>query len=200
MGQQQIAGSFRSVPDNGVAENMEDSPGASTIFWSPGATIIESVQIQPPLGERWSLVSATFTWSGVIKWAAGAGQPYGRLGKLIGALMAQGARTLSTTGQPWVSPALPLPNQALVIDTLWDGSADPSFPIWNPLAAAAPLVPQSDTLSLPVPLELQAGDQLYIGMWLGPMLIKAVSVEICNASWVITYDDNHPPRQGWGGS
>lgn len=196
MSQQVISGAFRSATIVGHTPgpvNIRDS-GSLGNSWTQGATLIDSIQTQPQLGQVWDILSWTISFSGVIINSSGGGvAAYGWLGKLIAGLMLGGApQTLTQLPsiRPWVNPTLPLPSGIQNFATLWDGSSDPPFPQISDGATSFPVSPQPIvyTNQLPQSVTVEAGEQMSMALLLSPSLTQAILTAIYNAQYVITYE------------
>ena len=197
MAGQTFSGSF---PVNPVGATFVDGPPQSNER-TPGGTVAFPLPIQPPMTQRWSVISWTISFLGAFTPDPGVGGFNGRLGKLIGGLLRGGVSI-----PPPINTTLgmsDLPEDTSLLTTLWDGASDTPFPT----SSAAPILrePIIGGMSLPVPLMLQPGDQLSMGMWLTPSLVRTVGgdgafyLDIHGPEWTVTIDDGQQPVAGWAG-
>lgn len=200
MSQQQISGAFRSTQLTNPSVNLNLDSGliVTVSEWQTGAALIDPVPIQPPLGERWSIVNAIIQFNGALAYVNSPGW-FGRLGKLIGGLARSATPTQDPSGRQWVNSSLvSLPSDKSALSVLWDGAQDPAFPGF--IFPSTPPVdsPVVGSISPPIPLEVTSGDQLFIGLWLTPSLVQNVAIWIYGATYTIVYDDGKQPTSTWG--
>jgi hypothetical protein len=195
MGQQEIAGSFPGNASAAGLLNIADAFPFGTGAWSSGGSLMVSLGIQPPLSERWHLIAWTLTYQGVHLPSTAI---HGKLGKILGGVV-RDQQQRTTGSNPWINPGQPFPADTNAIAVLWDGSIDPAFPFWDSGVSLPPFAPASFTYPLPLPIEIEAGRPLSIGIWLQPSLIAGGAINILNANYVITVDDGKPLIAGWGG-
>lgn len=212
MGQQQIAGNFRTADQAGAGVllggggiNLQDAPASATSNWTQGGTLIDSVPIQPPLGQVYNIVSWTIAFQGFWGQTTGGAPSYGKVGSILGAVMRASQRTFPPTptsfNDPWTNPMLPLPNDVSLAATLWDSNQDQAFPTITAksLAGLIPAPTITGGLVLNTPIQIVSGEQISIGLWLMPSLVANVQIWIANAQYAINLDDGQPPQGGWGG-
>lgn len=188
---QTISSAFRAQTSITVSPfapvNLTDIAQAASA-WTPGATTIDTISIQPPLGEIWSIVAHAITLDAFML----TGTPtYGKLGRILGGIvrMAPTIANPANANSPWTNPALPLPDNTLGLTTLWDGTSDPVVRNINS-GDATHLTGQ---LSLPVPITIPPGDTLQMGLWITPSLAAGVQLAVADATYAIFYDDNRSP-------
>lgn len=201
MSVQRLGALFRASPAPSNVNVADITPSvASTTQWTQGATIIDQIQLRPGLNDRWSIIAVSITAYLVLSvQSPPTAPPTGKLGKLIGALLPQGQTATATGIVPYVN-MLPLPLDASLSVTLWDGAQDSCPPI-VPILTQPPGMPVYGTFSPPNPVDVDPNAQLCIGMWLTPSLVSggfSVHLNVQNASYSVAYDDGNPPRTGWG--
>lgn len=200
MGQQQIASSFRTSPPGvtgipALAWNVLDLYEA-TSNWTSGASLIDDVSIQPPLGQAWSIAAWTVRCVGLLEVPLSGTPSYGKLGRLIGGLVRGAAPTpFSAVGLPYANPLVPLPIDTTGLAVIWDGDSDPAFPIST--SAPGTLQPVMFANNLSSPIVVQSGDRVQIGLWLTPSLAQNVAPGVINATYTITVDDGQQTQAGW---
>lgn len=197
MGQQKIAGAFRSQPPGGLFLQDTISSNQRTL----GATIIDVASVTVPIGQIWTIVSWTIFFQGAIDYVS---HPiWAAFGKIIGGLIVDGATpTLGDPGnnQPWDTGLQPFPPDVSMLQTLWDGNTDPPFPpltFPNP----QPVSVVSGSMQLPVPVVIHSSVTLGIGIWLTPSLeggSEGAIISLLNGQYTIVLDDGQQP-QGWIG-
>lgn len=194
MGQQTITGAFRT---DTAGKALVDGPPA-VAGYTTGATIVDIVNVNVPLGESWQIVSWTIAFTGAL--FNGASGLWAKFGRVIGGLIYPGAsQTLFPAGVPYVQPAQALPQNLATLALLWDGSTDPPFPA---LATNQPQAFVVGSLQLPVPVSLKSSETVGIGMWLTPSLIPSGGlplIELLAAQYTIVFDDGGASIQGWTG-
>jgi hypothetical protein len=188
--QQTIAGAFRTVPTGGTGlpVNLEDQAAIVTSpNWTPGATLIDQMAISPPAGQSWTIASYTISFAGAIFSSGIAVRSFGRLGKLLAAIMLGAAPTPAGA----ITPMRALPTDLSTAVTLWDGSQDPPFGQLTGIGGPAtfPNVPIIGGESLAQPIAVGPGEQISLGLWLTPSLIQGVEIYIINAQYTVIYDD-----------
>jgi hypothetical protein len=203
------------IPPN-VNEDFATSGPAST-----GATIIETVMAQAPLGQIWSFLGWSIVLTPYVIYdpAEGPGPTInGQLGKIVGGLtFSPATRTIENAvgipgrDQPYVFPMLPMPMNTFGMTTLWDGRTDtvppdgggelmlPSIvPLPPTYANAHGLTPIIANYSLPVPAQIYPGEQMQFGLWITPSLAENFALAITQAAYVVVVDDGQPQLTTWG--
>lgn len=166
------------APDNSVADRST---------WSPGATNITPVQPGPPVGQKWSVLAVSVAFNALLLFSGLPLNPYGRLGDVWASLVRAGG----TNGT--VRPMQAFPTDKTQMTKLYDGANDPPFQSYNvdiggPLPAS--YVPHAGGLQLPVPLSINAGEQLAVGIWLTPTLSANVGrIALVNGTYAVAFDD-----------
>ena len=163
--------------------------------WTRGANIIAGVSSQPSLMAPWTVTGWSVRFLGQLVSFANAGG-YGALGEVWGGLVL-GSPTPTSPGPlqlPWASPMGPFPNDLSTFTKVWDGAQSAPFPRADGLStqtatAGAPPRYSELTFPLPIPVTMQPGDQIGIGLWLTPALVFNTITQIRGASWSISYDD-----------
>lgn len=210
MANQQIRGSFPGFPISGNLLNLTDVVpfSAATGYTTGGFLTVGAPLDSPPLSQVWSLIAWTITLQGLL---AGAGANFGRLGSII-AGVARGLQTNTPAPNgiappgPWSNKGIQLPPDQSALTTIWDGNTDPAFHLSTSGTPPAKPEPIVATFSPPVPIEVESGETLGIGLWLKPSLIGIPGgagtglIQIFNAAYTITLDDGAgAPTPGWGG-
>lgn len=175
-------------------QNLMDTASSATPVWTPGATIIDTAQVQPPTGAVWELQA--FSVSGGLSFTQLAARCYGRWGKIIAGIIRPGAPT-GVPNDPYVTPMLPLPIDTSMFADLWDPDNDPTPPLSNQGGLTLPVYA---ALQLPIPMAVTLGDQVAIGVWMLPSLVGDNSgtstpfqLALWNALYTLTFDDGLPP-------
>lgn len=187
MSQEVLTGAFNGLPFSNLIVNLFDFGAGAVSQWTAGNTIIQPLGVQPPLGERWNILGWAITFEGMMHFSL-ASPRYGKLGRVIGGLV-RGAITDPTNSNPMT----PLPGDASLLTTLWDGDTDSAWPTLDPVTLVVARDPIYTFMGLQAPLELLPGQQLSIGMWLTPSLTAATERYVTNARWDVYYDDGNPP-------
>jgi hypothetical protein len=201
MGQQQIVGPFRALD----TVNLIDQCFSNVASWSSGATLIDAVPVQPVLGQVWSIVAWSITFTGNLTVIDSTQPLFGNLGSLVGGV-GVGLQPTNGVGIAYVNPMQGFPASPVNIATMWDGNTDPPFPTVSAIpplgnrTGPSPYTTQTFSSEIPNPLDLSAGDQLSIGLWLTSSLIRNIEIVVSNASWSVIYDDGQQVTTGWGGS
>lgn len=177
-----LQGTFRETMVGPLRVNLVDQINSGGVQWSAGAALVEAIPTQPALTERWLIDSYAIFYGNAATYVGGN---YGRLGKLLSALMMN-----QTPTRPGMTPFFP-PGDVLNIQTIWDGENDPPWPSIPTGASGwlAPLVTNHITISPASPIELRAGDQLSIGLFLSPSLVQGNGWKLLltDASWAVSY-------------
>lgn len=201
MGQQLVNGQLPAQGTfNGLRVNLADggfSPSASA--YTTGAYMITLLPAQPPIGEVWDLIGWSLSFQGgILTSAPGVFPMYGRLGRLLAGI-GRGIQPTSTAGLGPIN----LPPDLSGLDTIWDGSQDTPFQVFpDNISSAAQLpvgTPIIKTLSLPVPVTVEPGEQIGLGLWLEPSLVQNAQIFIASANYSVMFDDGQgPPATTWG--
>jgi hypothetical protein len=173
--------------------NLND-PASSSVAWSSGATVIEQIAVQPPLGEIWSVLGWAITMRAFMLTGSNA---YGKLGRIVGGIvhMQPTPTDPAKNGGAWVNPQLAFPNNSTGLNVIWDGQTDPALrSIYSPYPSSTEL---QGELMLPVPIELYPGDDIQIGLWITPSLAQNVQIAVAYANYTVTFDDNRAPTTPW---
>lgn len=197
MSLRRAAGVFRQA-GNLIGANIEDTFATNgtpyNAVYTQGSQQVDNVQLTPSLTQNWKLLGLSVTaYIGLFYGAAGGIPLYGRLGKLHAALLPQG--TPQTPGGPVPYAALPPDNLIL----LWDGSNDTAP---RQVSSGSSPIPQSTLqavsgdIQLPVPIPINAGQQVAVGLYLEPSLIGTPSATVAivglgvfESTYVVNYDD-----------
>lgn len=197
---QRLTGTFRQAVNAGTGLpnnlNVVDGtfPENFDSFWTPGATLIDNVNLSPLPNQKWSLLSVYIRgYPGIIL----PPQGYGKLGKIYGGLLLfeEQPTTQGPSQEPYQN-FTPLPSSLLA--PLWDPNSDPL-----PTQMIPGVTPTNTTtqaacqIELPQPLDIQPGQQLRVGMWIMPSLFgSAATVNpgqgfllVTNANYTVQYDD-----------
>jgi hypothetical protein len=183
---------YYTLPTSSGVVLRDSSSNPLQSQWTNGATIIAPVGAQPGLTTPWDVIGWGVSFLGQHTSPNPNGGGYGRLGELWGGLVL--SNPTPTLGPiPWVSPMLPFPGNLATFVKIWDGANDAPFPRADGSTAVAgvPYVPKFTELTYPVPLPvtMQPGDQLAIGLWLTPGLLLNTLTQVAGATWSISYDD-----------
>jgi hypothetical protein len=174
-----------------ISENIIDF-GQTPSNWTPGSTQIDSVQFSgiPPLA-KWNViataVSAQLLWN-----QQGAGASFGRFGKVIAGLVPTGQVTTGAAGAPSTAKMLPLPEDTSYLQTLWDGSSDPSPPVATSLVTTTAPFPLQESLQLPQPIVISSSTSLAFGLWVTPSLTQNATLVVYRAVFTVYFDDGKP--------
>jgi hypothetical protein len=195
-----ITSAFRIQHQSGtnIPWNVFDQANASS-GWTAGATLIESVARQAPLGQVYSVVGWSICCTPIFAAPDPDSSPFGKLGKIVGGLvhMSPTPTDPAKLGGAWVAPMIPLPDNTSGLATVWDGSSDPMIPASGPTIQATEFVPLTVAYSPPVPIELYPGDDIQIGLWITPSLSQNSIIAVTNASYSVVFDDGLPVQPGW---
>lgn len=170
--------------------NLFDFPGIS-IGWTNGAQTIGRITSQATISKPWTIYGWSIQGQGLL-FARNLGvQCYGRLGKLLAALIVRGSIAPVWSKSPFVAPD----GDALKnLIQIWDGSQDAPFP-WGPefpFDIGQPTPPTGGqfqiTTQLPQPQRMNPGEQVGLGLWLTPSLVANTGITIVNASFTVLYD------------
>jgi len=224
MGTQFIEGSFRRqiIPGESgdqIPLNVADGTPVPATGWTVGGTIIDNLDIQAaPLGQVWSFLGWSITFSPFIQVPAGGTAAITQLGNIVGGLTFLNA-TPTIFGdvvdgvpyqQPYTVPMIPLPTNTFGLDTLYDGRTDTVPPAGTtpvlppevsqpPLYSDAPgLVPIIHTYALPVPVQIYPGQSVKMGLWITPSEVTDAILSVTGANYVIVIDDGQPQITTWG--
>lgn len=192
MASQQVSGQFRNLDGGNLFDPASNPAGG----WTEGASLIDTVTVQPPMTQIWSVTDWIIQFQGFIERSQPASQCFGALGKLIGGLVVGSAVQTGNGVVPWNNPMGALPNNLAGVALMWDGQTDPPFP--DNTNDPGPQYPTVFANNLATPINLSVGDQLAIGMWLTSGLTTNIITLIQQASWTVIYDDGQQPVAGWG--
>jgi len=188
--QQKASGQFRGSPVGGLVQvNLADL--GNQVGWQAGATLIDLLTVSPLLSQRYSILNYTITFQGSY-FTGNTSPAYGRLPRILGGLVRSPQTTQGTAlddnGQkvPYTTGMQQLPSDTSLVSTLWDGTVDPMFP--GP-KTVEPTIPTTVTTSLPLPLAIDPGERIGVGLWLTPGLTKNLQLFVQLATYVLTYDD-----------
>lgn len=169
------------VPD----ENMSDATfGSSNPGHTLGAQVLLRLDAQPTIARPWTVAAWAIHGHGVIVAASGTTLG-GRLGKLYAGLLIGSFSPTFGTSTPFSTP----PEQALAnLVKLWDGQTDTPFPVTfgtSPLDAYF-----ASSQQLPQPQVMGASDQIGIGVWLTPSVLKdqRQAIIIAGLGYSVTYE------------
>lgn len=184
-----------------LGANLADGPPSPVGGWTSGATIIDSLTLQPQPRDKWTILGYSVRALLFINPQSMGPtniRQFGKFGKIKTAIVS-GTDYNGTTGFatfPIVVPVLPLPSDETVEADIWDPAIDPLPPqqlIGNPgLPITASLV-----LATPIPLP-EGSQDLGIGMWMLPSLLNAGNVlttvnfpalVVQQAVYSVVYDD-----------
>jgi len=198
MGIQQYKGAFRTSDGaTNVYEALSVGAGAGRDL---GATIVDQVQLVPPMMQTWrllqisivaTLIMVSDNWIGLC----------GKLPRIYGGL-AQGIAQSWEGASPMVVPMQALPSDQGGIGLLWDPANDPLPPLGTFTTRFAIIgLPVELNVSLPQPVSIMQGELVGVGIWLeGALLATPTSftnagLVVMNANYCVTYDDGQPePR------
>lgn len=198
----QLQGQVTGTPDTGGPPSNIFSGSVLIDTWALGGGLTQGgytivpLSAQPTLSRPWTIMGWALQAKGVLVRKIQGGTlapPYGQLGKVYASLMVGSG--LPPTG-PAVTPFIPPPSQALQnLALLWDGSVDPPFPWGSDDQPPAGGFIQT-VQALPIPQQLQSGEQLAIGLWLTPSIVGpavsagagSLSIAIYNVSYSVTYE------------
>lgn len=205
---QRYQGSLRTAPGwvTGSPANCVDnalSVIAGQPAWTPGATLIDQLQIIPPFTQKWTLLSAAITAEMCFMEAVGSAW-FGKFGAVRAGIASPLSQTLQqsdpSTTNPWTAPALPLPQDQSGIGTLWDPANDPLPPVTLPPNTPTRGLPVSLSIVLPTPIVVDQAEPLGVGIWMAPSLLGTSAgsgsgvLIVFNGSYSITYDDGAASR------
>lgn len=202
--------------DTGQNLNLADSESAANFasyagisMWTTGAALVDTVTLpMRGIGSTWRVYSVSFSASLLMvvpnqQTAAGPVQVYGKLAPLRGGVSLQGPQTQGQGSIPWVflSQSL-LPRDSSLIGSLWDPSSDPLPPMYydnqTPLAPTQ-MLDIAGGVTPPMPLDVPAGGNLYVGMWLEPALLAcqvvggigllSQALQVFNGQYEIYFDE-----------
>lgn len=203
-----VGGAFRSAPLGPppgfnawdlVALNPPTTAPASS--WTAGAGIVDTVQVRTPTTSPWDLLAFTVQAALVLADTNFTFIPYfGKLGRVI-AGVTNGLPTNSGTTGFYQLSLPPLPQDASLQASLWDPAVDPLPPIVrNAVPAQPPVLEVTAAQNLQQPLAVPAGGQINLGIWVLPSLLNTntignngtpcLSMTVCNAEYVVIYDDH----------
>lgn len=225
---QPASGAFRSAVDADGPNNINllDGVGFSNTAYAsaytPGATLIDAVELNPTLMQSWAILSVGFqAYLGLVAdYVQGGGNIplFGRLGRLIGGMALNGTPTFASIGYPPTGPVFPVPYQSSILPlpadpslyaTLWDPGSNPLPPqapniFDNPQLAPGSMLSVSGSVSLPVPRPVLTNQQVAVGLWLTPSLLGSpvnpsprtsyAGLVVAFASYTVTYS-NSPAQQ-----
>lgn len=169
------------IPD----ENMSDATfGSSNPGHTLGAQVLLRLNAQPTIIKPWTINAWAIHGHGVISAASGV-TIGGQLGKVYAALVIGSFSPTFGTSTPFSTP----PEQALPnLVKLWDGQTDTPFPVTT--GGTSPLDAYfSSSQQLPQPQEMGASDQIGIGVWLTPSVLKdqRQAIIIAGLGYSVTY-------------
>jgi hypothetical protein len=183
---------YYTTPTSSGVILQDSSSNPQQSQWTNGASIIAPVGAGPGLMNPWSILGWGISFLGQLIRPTGLLGFYGRLGEIWGGLVV-GSPKVTLGPVPWISPLIGLPGDLSTLSKIWDGSVDPPFPRADgPTAVATvPNVPKYSqfTYPLPIPVAMQPGDQIGIGLWLTPSLVLNNTIQLADADWSISYDD-----------
>lgn len=225
MGQQTVSGQFRqsainvSVPilQACIGMNFFDTVGTTNpnaTAWSSGTEVIDVLPIQPPLGQTWAITNWAIAANLYLfyPFTTGGAQHLGALGTVYGGLVKGEQQTSQPINPgnfavPWDFFFSALPQDLSMVAPIFDGGSQPAPP--NIVNSQSPFFPAANvpiqfmrpylgSQQVPVPLQLQAGEQASIGMWIPPRLSN-FGLAALFSTYTVTYDDGQQPQGGWGG-
>lgn len=206
MGVQQIQGSFRSDPEDGIVNCFDVlTLTTSNAAWSGGDTLIDSLgpQNQNTIATpTWTLLQASVT----ANLQASLGRAGCKPGKIMAGIVRGTTPTQSVIGPPPPLPdasyILPLPADTSLIEALWDPATDPFPPNGNVVPPRSnpsqpPSLNVTAEISLPQPIKIDPSTELGIGIWIEPTLVigttgSTYEMKVLAAQWSLTYDDGLP--------
>lgn len=185
--------------DNGSGLNLIDTVSAAPAYLSQrsrGRTIIGVSRVTPTIiGQKWTVQSIAIQAYLVLIYNTGSGA-FGLLGKVLGGLLTEPNQ--QATGIGIAGPFQPIHDPTLTFP-LWTPDSDPIPPtvfglnyIGQPPSA---FLPVSGILQLPLPVTIEPGESVAIGMWILPLLLgfsvpnASLSLGILFGQWTITYDN-----------
>ena len=185
---QQLQGAFPAIPGGQTCLADLNSPAGSN-GWTPGKQTLATTTAQATIARPWTIYGWGIRGFGVIAKNASGGanqNPYGRLGKIVAAILPASAAS-QQANQPFTPPP---PEAAPYLATVWDGSSDPLFPYFdNVNQNSFPVTGLfATTQQLPQPVGLNPAEQIAVGMWLTPSLVNNTEIIIFQATYTILYD------------
>lgn len=189
-------------PGINLTDNVNTNGTQFGSVWSPGGTIIDRINnLKPQRNQDWSVISVTLQAQLTF---VTPGRIYGKIGKLLAALVTDPTVTQATAGpgsggQPWANPMLPLPQDMTLSVDLWNPVSDPLPPadIITGSATQANALNVTATIAPPVPIDLVSGIDIGVGIWMLPALYGwstassvGMGLVVYNARWQVNYDDN----------
>jgi len=185
-----------------VLPNTRDGGPVVIGGWSYGATLIFSPGFQPPSLEVWEIQAVSITAKLCLAVPAAPTIPlYGKLGKVVAAVLPQGATSTAHQGQP-DSGMIPLPQDSTLSVDLFDPAVDMMPPLWTssittPPSEPAGMLPLQSVISLPIGQGSQSAANLALGLWITPSLLhntatQSFGLALFGAAYTIIYDDGKP--------
>lgn len=182
-----------NVVDQWIAPNTQ-----FTSLWSPGATIIDTIQPTVSPNQRWKVLSLSVV--GKLNLINNSPGTYGKLGKvLIGLSLDELPETIAGGGAPYATSMRPLLPDSTLMIPLWDPAADPLPPSSGDFSIGGPppttYLSKEAALLPPVPIDLIPGQSIAIGIWITPSLLASNSfggrtnLAVWDAIWTVNYDD-----------
>jgi hypothetical protein len=157
--------------------------------WTEGGAVFYALPAQPTLVGPWQIISYAIAFQGLIYQPSTALASYGLLGSIWSGLLFNQITPPNQGGSPWQNPMPQFPAGSALIAKLWDGDGDTPFPYAQANVTMQPARFLTFSNSLPVPVTMQPGENLTIGLWLTPSLAQNVQLLIANATFEIIYDD-----------
>lgn len=210
---QRFNGSFRGIP-NAIGPNPVNAwdivslPSNSAPVRSSGSTIVDVLNLVPPMLQRWTLQQVTITAQLMILMQVGLGGGYGKFGQIM-AGVTTGATQTSDAGEPPL-PHVQLPSDMTAVDALWDPASDPLPPVGMSAGTLAgssvPTQPLWKTITItpPTAIVIDQAEPVGVGIWMLPSLLGQngngvgyLTFFVGAANYTVIYDDGvTPPAPG----
>lgn len=182
----------------------------ATPGWSTGATLVDQLQLSPPMIEQWTLQQVSISAQLLLAPDAGnIGPIYGKLGKILAGLAVGTTQTNGDAFYANFDRLVQLPADRTALTTLWDPANDPlpstQAEFAGPSYTVQPLY-VSATVSPPFPLKIAQGESIGVGLWMLPSLIGIAAPNagadwqmiVSDAEYAVIYDDGiNPPPPGY---
>lgn len=198
-----ITGNFPVDTSSSNKFNILDGVNSGGNFgcaWSTGETVIIPFPVEPALNQQWEIYSITIT-GGLVFYTTQ--QAFGKFGRIIAGLITnRDAQTTVSSLGPSI-PQVPLlapPLDQTLLATLWDPEVNPMPPIQDDGTVAITVQNSlliGGTITPPNPLEIIAGEPLFLGIWMLPSLLgwqsgsasANMELEVFNLQYSISYDN-----------